>query len=539
MSIVSAASLGITSKSDNVIQKVFHLCAVILTGLIIWDTYKVQKRQSRDATSEWGRYAKNPVRRSYACTLLTFRLLPYMLGSRILPSKYARKFRISSGKILAEGLLRLGPLYIKIGQILSCRENLLPKEWISALERLQDCVPSKSGNDAVELAYESFGGKETFHKVLSHFDDVPLAAASLGQVHKGVLRETNQTVAIKLQRQNLRLLYDKDLALMRKLASSGDKFVSKISKNRSNQNYTEIFMDAQNILYKEIDYRIEAQNTIRFADGFGIGFGGKTVTLDNDKLPSAASWLRVPLVYEKYSTEKLLIMEYVPSIKINNRVALQEAKVSDEDLEFLASSLARCYLRQFCSNLFFSTDPHPGNLGVEVFEDRPPRLVFYDFGQVCELKKDQAEGILEVIEAIMDMNAKTCVDAFGKMGVLVDGANLDLVQQKVQNNFDSGRVTVKLKKDVNINSLNNHTSSNKVKDSEVMKFFTLPAEYAFVARAISQMDGVGKGLNKNFDFISESAPYIVEVKGVTNFLLESFLKKIDDAKKILEKSLKQ
>jgi len=153
--------------------------------------------------------------------------------------------------------------------------------------------------------------------------------------------------------------------------------------------------------------------------------------------------------------------------------------------------------------------------------------------------KDQAEGILEVIEAIMDMNAKTCVDAFGKMGVLVDGANLDLVQQKVQNNFDSGRVTVKLKKDVNINSLNNHTSSNKVKDSEVMKFFTLPAEYAFVARAISQMDGVGKGLNKNFDFISESAPYIVEVKGVTNFLLESFLKKIDDAKKILEKSLKQ
>jgi len=387
MSIVSAASLGITSKSDNVIQKVFHLCAVILTGLIIWDTYKVQKRQSRDATSEWGRYAKNPVRRSYACTLLTFRLLPYMLGSRILPSKYARKFRISSGKILAEGLLRLGPLYIKIGQILSCRENLLPKEWISALERLQDCVPSKSGNDAVELAYESFGDKETFHKVLSHFDDVPLAAASLGQVHKGVLRETNQTVAIKLQRQNLRLLYDKDLALMRKLASSGDKFVSKISKNRSNQNYTEIFMDAQNILYKEIDYRIEAQNTIRFADGFGIGFGGKTVTLDNDKLPSAASWLRVPLVYEKYSTEKLLIMEYVPSIKINNRVALQEAKVSDEDLEFLASSLARCYLRQFCSNLFFSTDPHPGNLGVEVFEDRPPRLVFYDFGQVCELKR--------------------------------------------------------------------------------------------------------------------------------------------------------
>ena len=219
-----------------------------------------------------------------------------------------------------------------------------------------------------------------------------------------------------------------------------------------------------------------------------------------------------------------------------------------------------------------------GNLGVEVVDDgeKLPRMVFYDFGQACALSEDQAGGILDVIEGITDMDAKACVTAFDRMGVLKDGADLKKVQAKVQNNFDTGKISVKEAKrkqqakmkarknrskakrkeehdkviaennSTQVNGSNTtiaavsgekevteEASQPKPKkeekppgDAEVMEYFTLPAEYAFVARAISQLDGVGKALDPEFDFISASAPHIVEVKGAEKYLA-------DEAKKTL------
>lgn len=174
------------------------------------------------------------------------------------------------------------------------------------------------------------------------------------------------------------------------------------------------------------------------------------------------------------------------------------------------------------------------------------RLVFYDFGQACSLRDEQALGILHVIEGIVDMNVDNCVDAFIQMGVLSPDADLDKVRSKIKDNFETGKVKVKRRKkrmderyksafepnmisaEVNtteyIKVVGNMTEG-KVEDSEIVGFFTLPAEYAFVARAISQMDGVGKGLDKEFDFISAAAPYLVEIKGSELYLQ-------DEAKKI-------
>mmetsp|Transcript_1116 Transcript_1116/g.1537 ORF Transcript_1116/g.1537 Transcript_1116/m.1537 type:complete len:269 (+) Transcript_1116:3-809(+) len=238
-------------------------------------------------------------------------------------------------------------------------------------------------------------------------------------------------------------------------------------------------------------------------------------------------------------------MEYVPSIKITKTDKLDAANVTAEDKEYLADCLARSYLRQFCANRFFSTDPHPGNLGVEVFGNGiRPRLVFYDFGQAASLTEDQSEGILDVVEAIVDMDAERCVEAFELMGVLKDNADLGKVRSKVQNNFETGKVKVKRKKlkkrgykfkddtnseaktsrNTNATSAVNTTASEMANttDSEIMSFFTLPAEYAFVARAISQMDGVGKGLDPDFDFISSAAPSIVEIKGARSYLRDEW-----------------
>lgn len=536
------------------------------------------RRQKVDATSEWGRYADQPAARGMALSLLMMRLVPYALLPVILEtftgkkkesadnydgysskeeyeSSRAHRLRKTGGQLFADGLLRLGPLYIKIGQILSCRENLFPDEWIGGMEKLQDRVPAKSGKEAWALAYEaSPGGKAGFHRTFTDFDDVPLAAASLGQVHKARLRSSGERVAIKIQRPRLRDIYDKDLLLMKKIAKGVDFFGKAGQVGGIEQSWEGIFNDAETILYREIDYRDEAENAIRFANDFGVGIGGVAIEstargVDGKKLESAAEWLRTPYTYGDLSSEKFLVMEYVPSIKVNDNAKLAEAGVTLEDREYLAEALAHSYLRQFCANKFFSTDPHPGNLGIEVFEDgTAPRMVFYDFGQACSLADDQAGGILEVIESIIDYDAKKSVAAFSRMGVLKDNADLEKVQAKCQQNYDSGKLKVKKRKrnkrrgsDADTDSTaqlearieqaakpsNRTESAPEVKDAEVMEYFTLQSEYAFVARALSQMDGVGKGLDPEFDFISAAAPYLVDVKGAGRYL-------IDEAKKRLK-----
>lgn len=502
---------------------------------------RVRQRQAKDATSEWERYAHHPAARGRALVALLARLLPlYILTQLSKQAESKVRWRTRSGEMFSNGLLRLGPLYVKLGQIVSCQDRL-PPEWVVALEQLQDRVPAKAGREALELAYASVGSPE-FETTFSDLDTTPLAAASLGQVHKAVLRETNETVAIKLQRPYLRQIYDQDLTLLLKLANLMDRFGGSTAQvGGVSQSWTDIFTDAKDILYREIDYRDEEENAVRFARDFGLGKGGRPVTptaksYDNETLPSAAPWLRTPYIYPNLSSEKALVMEYVPSIKITDASQLEAANITNEEKEYLADSLARAYLRQFTVNRFFSTDPHPGNLGVErVPGTQKPRLVIYDFGQACELTHDQAHGILQVIEAIVDMRADTCVQAFDRMGVLTENANLTEVQAKVQNNFDTGKVQVKRKKlkragykfqdAAPVNRTNSTTTSAQPpKDSTVMSYFTLPAEYAFVARALAQMHGVGKTLDPDFDFISSAAPQLVEVKGVGSYLKDEWSK---------------
>ena len=343
-SIPPCANNSLRKINKQKIKLLFTTGVAILAFMNVIETIKANRRQKLDPTSEWGRYADNPSARGMALTILLMRLIPYAVLPGIIEkitkksktknnggdeyigysskeeyeSSRAHKLRTRGGQLFADGLLRLGPLYIKIGQILSCRENLFPDEWMKAMTKLQDRVPAKSGREAWELLYEACpGGKAGFHQQFMDFDDVPLAAASLGQVHKARLRSTNESVAIKIQRARLRDIYDKDLALMKKIAKIADSLGKAGRVGGIEQSWEGIFSDAETILYREIDYRDEAENAIRFANDFGIGLGGVPVEstakgLDGKKLPSAAEWMRTPYTYAELSSEKFLVMEYVP-----------------------------------------------------------------------------------------------------------------------------------------------------------------------------------------------------------------------------------
>ena len=164
------------------------------------------------------------------------------------------------------------------------------------------------------------------------------------------------------------------------------------------------------------------------------------------------------------------------------------------------------------------------------------RLVYYDFGQATELQSNQADGILDIIEAIVDMDVDKSILSFQKMGVLKDNANLNVVRTKVAENYRTGKVKANRKKlmkknyqfkEVESNSndaIRETTTTTTTSDAQVMQYFTLPAEYAFVGRALSQMDGVGKTLDSDFDFVSAAAPYIVEIKGTKRYIQDELKK---------------
>lgn len=441
-------ALAITTRSLPPKRTFVRL--ILLTWIIysVLHAIRVKQRQRLDATSEWARYARHPSARAGALFGLILQMIPYSIAAILLPPAEKQKVHSASGKLFAQGLLQLGPLYIKLGQIFS-RRDAMPEEWKKAFERLQDQVPSRTGAAALELAHAAWpAGADDWEATFTNFDTTPIAAASLGQVHTAVLARTNTTVAIKLQRPYLREIYDQDFVFLTQIAATVDRFGGSAGQvGGVSQSWVDIFNDAEEILYSEIDYNDEAQHTIRFCDDFGLSCSGKPAngskakSRDGKPLPSAASWLRAPTVYRDLSSEKVLVMEYVPSIKITDTEKLAEANVTQEQKEYLADMLARAYLRQFCSNLFFSTDPHPGNLGVEIKNpsattpEARVRLVFYDFGQATGLNQNQADGILDVIEAIVDTDVERSVGAFQKMGVLKDNADLQLVRDKVADNY--------------------------------------------------------------------------------------------------------
>ncbi|CAE7271813.1 ABC1K7, partial [Symbiodinium sp. KB8] len=308
------------------------------------------------------------------------------------------------------------------------------------------------------------------------------------QVHRARTKDGKE-LAIKIQRDKLKEMYDLDLAQFDKIAVMLDKY--KIGVEGASQVWVDMFEDAKVILYREIDYLAEAENTRRWTENF-----------------KEVKWVTSPEVVDEFTTSKVLALTFIAGTKISD---LKKLESQGFDRTLLAKNLAQAYLLQFCKFGFFNTDPHPGNLAVD---DKYPggRLIFYDFGQACELTDGQADGILQVIQSIVDFEAKDCVKA---------------VEGVVQKNFETGKALgesrdgilgkpveqVKSKRSKRKRELTEEEQQKKApKQSEVMKYFQLPPALAFVSRAITQMQGVGVMLDEDYEFIDFVADKVPELQ---------------------------
>jgi len=458
----------------------------VFAFLMVLRGYQKTETDGDAMQEKWSSYAKKPGRRMLALMAGACRVGLIALRAKFIrdPEKKSA-MHTKAGKRAVTELVRLGPTYVKLGQILSCREDLVPKEYINELKRLQDEVPAFSGERAKKIIETELGKPAS--ELFAEFDDKPLAAASLGQVHRAKTKDGIE-MAIKIQRDNLKEMYDLDLAQFDKIAVTLDKF--KIGVEGASGVWVDMFEDAKVILYREIDYRAEAENTQRWYDNF-----------------KDLKWTTSPKVINEFTTSKVLALTFVAGTKISD---LKQLEAQNFDRTLLAKNLAQAYLLAFCKFGFFNTDPHPGNLAVD---DGYPggRLIFYDFGQACELSDKQADGILQVIQSIVDFEAADCVKAMNALGCLKDGADFKKVEAVVQNNFETGKV--KSKRSKRKRELSEEEKSKKApKQTEVMKYFQLPPALAFVARAITQMEGVGVMLDEDYEFIDFVADKVPELQ---------------------------
>ncbi|CAN0912069.1 Protein ACTIVITY OF BC1 COMPLEX KINASE 8, chloroplastic [Linum grandiflorum] len=411
--------------------------------------------------------------------------------------------RKALAKWLKESILRLGPTFIKIGQQFSTRVDILAQEYVDQLSELQDQVPPFPSETALSIVEEELGAP--VEDIFDRFDYEPIAAASLGQVHRARLK--GQEVVLKVQRPGLKDLFDIDLKNLRVIAEYLQKVDPK--SDGAKRDWVAIYDECANVLYQEIDYTKEAANAEQFANNF-----------------KDMAYVKVPNIVWEYTTPQVLTMEYVPGIKINKVKALDQLGL---DRKRLGRYAVESYLEQILSHGFFHADPHPGNIAVD--DVNGGRLIFYDFGMMGSISPNIREGLLEVFYGVYEKDSDKVLQAMVQMGVLVPTGDMTAVRRTAQfflNSFEERLAAQRREREIANAELGFKKPLSKEEKLEKKKQrlaaigedllsiagdqpFRFPATFTFVVRAFSVLDGIGKGLDPRFDITEIAKPYALEL----------------------------
>ncbi len=372
-----------------------------------------------------------------------------------------------------ETFLELGPTFIKVGQLFSTRADLFPIEYVEELSKLQDKVPAFSYEQAEEIIVEDLG--KTVQELFQNFDPIPLAAASLGQVHKAQLH-SGSDVVVKVQRPGLKKLFEIDLAILRGIA----RYFQNHPRWGKGRDWVGIYDECCRILWLEIDYLNEGRN----ADTFRRNFRN-------------CDWVKVPRVSWQYTSPRVLTLEYIPGIKISNYEALE---ASGLDRKELAQMGAKAYLQQLLNHGFFHADPHPGNIAVSPGGE----LIFYDFGMMGQITSNLREKLMETLFGITQKDADRVVKSLIAVGALTPTGDMGPVRRSIQYMLDHFM-------DQPFENQSIASISDDLYEIAYDQPFRFPATFTFVMRAFSTLEGVGKGLDPEFNFMEVAQPFAIQL----------------------------
>ena len=391
-------------------------------------------------------------------------LFDHLLGRDSVANQERRAVR------LRQILTQLGPTFIKVGQALSTRPDLIKPSFLDELVKLQDQLPPFSNNVARQIIYREL--ERTPEEVFSYLSAEPVAAASLGQVYKGRLY-SGEEVAVKVQRPDLMPVICRDLYILRWAAG----WIAPWLPLNLGHDLTLIVDEFGSKLFEEVDYLNEGRNAERFAANF-----------QDEPL------VKVPAIYWRYSTPQVLTMEWINGFKLTDTESVRKAGLVSNDLVEIGVSSG---LRQLLEFGFFHADPHPGNL----FATPDGRMAYIDFGMTDQLDQVTKETLVDSVVHLINQDYEDLAQDFVKLGFLMPDTDIRPLVPALEAVFqDALGASVG---DFNFKSITD-------KFSEVMYEypFRVPAKFALIIRSLVTQEGLALSLDPDFKIVEIAYPYV-------------------------------
>lgn len=373
---------------------------------------------------------------------------------------------------LREILTYLGPTYIKVGQALSTRPDLVRQDFLEELIKLQDQLPPFDNELAMQIIETQL--KRSVEELYKEISPRPVAAASLGQVYKARLY-SGEEVAVKVQRPNLMPIITRDLYLMRWVST----WIKPFLPLNLGDNLTVVVDEFGTKLFEEIDYQNEGLNAEKFAANF-----------QDDPT------IKVPSIYWRYSSHTVLTLEWINGIKLTDLEGIKKAGL---DRDKLIKAGVTSGLRQLLEFGFFHADPHPGNL----FALADGRMAFIDFGMMDQLTQHTKETIAGSVVHLINKDYLSLTDDFVKLGFLtpeIDISPIIPALERVMGNAIGESV----------GNFNFKTITDEFSELMFQYPFRIPAQFSLIIRSLVTQEGVALSLNPDFKIVEIGYPYVAQ-----------------------------
>lgn len=363
-------------------------------------------------------------------------------------------------KVLEE----LGPAYIKLGQMISTRPDLVGNDIATELQKLRDDAPAAPFNEIKELLEEEFN--QPIDEIYTDIDETPLGSASIGQVYKGKLKKTGEEVAIKVQKPGSREYIESDIEIMKFIANNIDKYISRTKS----YNLPTIMTEFEKTIFKELNYLEEVRNMENLSKNFRGIF-----------------YVHIPEVYEDYCTSRVITMELINGIELSELI---ENDYPEYNKKKIAQYGVKSYFKQIMIDGFFHADPHPGNIIIT----KDNKLCYIDVGMVGILDEDFKQNLAQLILLLINGNASSIINQLIYMDIITKAQNTSELNEDI-NDLIKNYYGAELKSmDGLVESLINVMIKHEV---------VLPREFIMIGRGITLIEDSGKKLDPNFNTSTE------------------------------------